>query len=101
MSYRVPLIITDVPGYREVFRLLVTANVLPSFQNLLTLRMEAIRSFETSVVTRATGRNIIEHGILHSHRRKSLKSDMLADCIDKVRATKSQRHVLLRALLQR
>jgi hypothetical protein len=36
--------------------------------------MEAIRSFKTSVLTRATLRNIPEDSILHSHRRENLKS---------------------------
>jgi hypothetical protein len=36
--------------------------------------MEAIGNFETSVLTRATPRNIQEDGILHSHRRENLKS---------------------------
>jgi hypothetical protein len=58
---------------RSFLRLLVTANVAPSSPILVTLTMKAIRSSETSVLTRATQRNIQEDGILYSHRCENLK----------------------------
>jgi hypothetical protein len=82
--------------------LVVIANVDPSSLILFTMMMEAQSSFETSVLTRATRRNIREDGILqkrnvfpvgyelgfyipedgilHSHRHENLQSFMWISC---------------------
>jgi hypothetical protein len=62
---------------RTVFRLLVTANVVPSSPALVTLMMEAISSSEMSVLTKGSWFNIPEEGILPSHSRENLKSYMI------------------------
>jgi hypothetical protein len=65
--------ISELEITSAVLRFLVTANVAHNSPILVTLMMEAIRSSETPVFTRATWRNIPEDNIPHSHCRENLK----------------------------
>jgi hypothetical protein len=57
-----------------VRRLLIPAYVVPTSPIFVTLMMQALSSSETSVLARATQRNVPKDGILHSHRRENFKS---------------------------
>jgi hypothetical protein len=59
---------------RSVLQLIVTVNLVPSPLIVFTLTMEAIRSSETSVLTKTTPRHIPEDCSLHSQRRENFKS---------------------------
>jgi hypothetical protein len=67
-------------GMLHCVALVRNASVVPSISIFVTLTKDALRSSETSVLIRATWRNVPEDAILHSHRRGNLKSYMVFKC---------------------
>jgi hypothetical protein len=61
----------------ELGTTLVTASVVPSSPILVTLIKEALSSSETSVITRATRRNIQEDTILREIHSFHINSEMV------------------------
>jgi hypothetical protein len=75
-----------VTSYRRT-----TPNFVPSSPILITLMMEALSSSETSVLTRATRRNIPEDGILQDHSSSNFKEmDFILPCNSDVRSGRAE-----------
>jgi hypothetical protein len=72
--FRVEKSASEEPASAGGYRLQPPAHAGSSLSDFSTLKMEAIRSSETSIHKKFTQRHISEDDILHSHRRENLKS---------------------------
>jgi hypothetical protein len=76
--FRIEKSATEVPAWATLQQ---PAQANSSLADFSALKMEAIRSSETSVHTRSTRLHIPEDSILHSHHCENLKSYMCLTCL--------------------